>query len=978
MKSINSYLKFILVTTLIAVWGVSGIAYATGNGHDHDDYEEDTPEVVIPSCPFNAQDGRTIVTFNSDETHWLLSNKTDAEAQLPVSASLTAGKYTISLFSYDGYIGRDEVIQSDESWFVILKNGSTEVARSSAVSDLEDYVTTATRNETVDVGLTLSSDVDSVVAYHAAYPSNKKFPNSVAPICAAFDKITEPPAPSPTKGSITVCKAIVDAEGNLVDGSALGGSTFSIAGIDFAGNKTAPKAVGVLPTSQFSVPLSFTADIFGHDGVNDAQCVTYSDLKIGSYFYDEESITGEGWLAPKYNDQFKTSVHSINDLFVYSNEIFTPDLSDDSARNTNSDGHIILNKTRPNRTLVVLNTMAPTPVNEKPVITLIGDNPLEVIIGTTFTDPGATAEDAEDGDISGQIVVGGDIVDTSELGSFTVTYNVTDSQGAAADQVTRTVNIVALGDTECSDAVDNDGDELIDAEDPTCHTDGNAGNPDSYDQNINDENAKPVITLVGEDPVSVTQGSSYADQGATASDEEDGDITEDIVVGGDTIDTNTIGTYTITYNVTDSQGAAADEVTRTVEVVSGGTNGGGENPACSDSLDNDEDGLTDSEDPACHTDGDAENPESYDGDLDSENSKPIITLTGAATSTVTVGGTFTDPGATASDEEDGDITEDIVVGGDTIDTNTIGTYTITYNVTDSQGAAADEVTRTITVEGGTGGDTGEPEPTPTPTNGGGPVAVGGNGPIATGGGGGVPPTLALTTPIATTTPSEVATTTPAVCEEYLLEYIKLGADNNPDEVKKLEAFLNTFEGFNLPVDGIYDQADFDAVSAFQERYADDVLAPWGYDASTGYVYYTTRKKVNEIYCERAFPLTDEQSAEVVAFRAFLESLKAVGAAQEDIESAAEGQVGIDTSASTTNPGLALGGDDVTAGTELEGDSETQTETGLTAQFARAFDALAERISSRAIGAGLIILGILLAAVMFYNRRGKTPNTTKKA
>jgi hypothetical protein len=43
------------------------------------------------------------------------------------------------------------------------------------------------------------------------------------------------------------------------------------------------------------------------------------------------------------------------------------------------------------------------------------------------------------------------------------------------------------GDTECSDGRDNDGDGVIDADDPGCHTDGNANNPDSYDADDDSE-----------------------------------------------------------------------------------------------------------------------------------------------------------------------------------------------------------------------------------------------------------------------------------------------------------------------------------------------------------------------------------------------------------------------------------------------------------------------------------------------------------
>ena len=56
----------------------------------------------------------------------------------------------------------------------------------------------------------------------------------------------------------------------------------------------------------------------------------------------------------------------------------------------------------------------------------------------------------------------------------------------------------------------------------------------------------PVITLLGSATVDLLQGTPYTDQGATASDAEQGDLTGDIVVGGDVVDVNVTGTYTIT------------------------------------------------------------------------------------------------------------------------------------------------------------------------------------------------------------------------------------------------------------------------------------------------------------------------------------------------------------------------------------------------------------------------------------------------
>ena len=61
-------------------------------------------------------------------------------------------------------------------------------------------------------------------------------------------------------------------------------------------------------------------------------------------------------------------------------------------------------------------------------------------------------------------------------------------------------------------------------------------------------------------------GSTYTDLGATASDNYDGDITDDIVTVNN-VDTSVIGSYTVTYNVSDDAGNAATEVTRTVNVT---------------------------------------------------------------------------------------------------------------------------------------------------------------------------------------------------------------------------------------------------------------------------------------------------------------------------------------------------------------------------------------------------------------------------
>jgi GEVED domain/Subtilase family/Bacterial surface protein, Ig-like domain/MAM domain, meprin/A5/mu/Secretion system C-terminal sorting domain/Fibronectin type III domain len=254
---------------------------------------------------------------------------------------------------------------------------------------------------------------------------------------------------------------------------------------------------------------------------------------------------------------------------------------------------------------VSLDTGAPD--TTAPVITLNGASTLSLNLGDTYTEQGATATDDVDGDITANIVIGGDVVNTSVAGTYVVTYNVSDAAGNAATQVTRTVTV----------------------------------NPDT---------TAPVITLVGASIINLNVGDTYTEQGATATDDVDGDITASIVIGGDTVNTNVSGTYVVTYDVSDAAGNAATQVTRTVNVT-----------------------------------------------VVVDTTAPVITLVGASTINLNVGDTYTEQGATATDDVDGDITANIVIGGDTVNTNVAGTYVVTYDVSDAAGNAATQVTRTVNV-----------------------------------------------------------------------------------------------------------------------------------------------------------------------------------------------------------------------------------------------------------------------------------------
>lgn len=236
--------------------------------------------------------------------------------------------------------------------------------------------------------------------------------------------------------------------------------------------------------------------------------------------------------------------------------------------------------------------------NTKPVITLNGSSPVRIVSGSIYIDAGATATDAEDGDLTSSIVTTS-AVRTTRTGTYKVTYSVTDANGATT-KATRTVIVKA--------------------------------------------NTKPVIRLNGSSSVKVVVGTAYTDAGATATDAEDGNLTSFIVTTS-TVNTEKTGTYKVTYSVTDANGATV-KVTRTVIVKA--------------------------------------------------NTKPVIKMKGKTTVTIRKGTTYKDAGATATDAEDGNLTSSIVTTS-TVDTTTAGRYKVTYTVTDRNGGTT-TATRTVIVK----------------------------------------------------------------------------------------------------------------------------------------------------------------------------------------------------------------------------------------------------------------------------------------
>ncbi|MCF6245317.1 MAG: BspA family leucine-rich repeat surface protein [Sulfurovum sp.] len=159
-----------------------------------------------------------------------------------------------------------------------------------------------------------------------------------------------------------------------------------------------------------------------------------------------------------------------------------------------------------------------------PVITLLGANPVNLIVGASYIEAGAKAIDDKEGDLSKNIKTHGS-VNATKAGTYTVTYNVSDAVGNKAQQVSRTVNVK----------------EPVDV-------------------------GAPTITLKGANPLTLTIGDSYIEAGATAIDTDGVSYSDAIIIDSASVDTSVEGNYTVTYNVEDAASNAADTVNRTVVV----------------------------------------------------------------------------------------------------------------------------------------------------------------------------------------------------------------------------------------------------------------------------------------------------------------------------------------------------------------------------------------------------------------------------
>lgn len=203
---------------------------------------------------------------------------------------------------------------------------------------------------------------------------------------------------------------------------------------------------------------------------------------------------------------------------------------------------------------------------EEPVITIIGANPYYIATGTAYVEPGVTITDNVDQNLTYTLSVDGysaetHPLDTSVAGEHVLTYKVLDTAG---NLTTATRSVVVGADASLTSL--NTGtstEETTATTTPAVVEEAPVVEEEVVVEEAPVDEIAPVISLVGAAAIEITVGDSFTDEGATAVDETDGDITP--VVSG-TVDTATAGLYTLTYTATDTAGNEAS-VSRIVTVV---------------------------------------------------------------------------------------------------------------------------------------------------------------------------------------------------------------------------------------------------------------------------------------------------------------------------------------------------------------------------------------------------------------------------
>jgi len=114
------------------------------------------------------------------------------------------------------------------------------------------------------------------------------------------------------------------------------------------------------------------------------------------------------------------------------------------------------------------------------------------------------------------------------------------------------------------------------------------------------------------------------------------------------------------------------------------------------------------------------------------------------------------------------------------------------------------------------------------------------------------------------------TAAPASCP-IQLGFMKAGVANDSAQVTRLQTYLKASEGADVDVNGTFDQKTEQAVMAFQKKYMSDVMSPWEATRSSGIVYITTVKKINQLACGVPLSLDEKELGVIGAYKSALAS-----------------------------------------------------------------------------------------------------------
>lgn len=265
---------------------------------------------------------------------------------------------------------------------------------------------------------------------------------------------------------------------------------------------------------------------------------------------------------------------------------------------------------------IIVQQGAATADTTNPVITIQGTNPTSIVKGTSYTDAGATATDDIDGTIT---VTSTGSVNSNVVGTYNIQYSATDAAGNNSS-ATRIVN-VTMSESEPADTIAPvitlNGESSINIVKGTNYSDAGASATDNVDGTVTvsksgivdtntvgaysigytavdvagnvatatryvavtappsstPDTTVPVISLIGQTTVNIQKGSSYDELGATGFDETDGNV--NVVITG-LVDTNVVGTYTVSYTVTDAAGNTNTEQRTIIVSEDSGQNPGNE------------------------------------------------------------------------------------------------------------------------------------------------------------------------------------------------------------------------------------------------------------------------------------------------------------------------------------------------------------------------------------------------------------------